>query len=174
MSLQAKIPYQPALLAEIPHLRAYARLMTTDVQSADDGVMVCLEQVSSLIDELGSYFPRIWPLKLLSTYILANERANSRDPVPCTVSSWADAQKQELHQTLTILSANERAAVILVSCNRYLPIELSVVCNCTHAEVRQRFRKGMMQLAKVIYSGSHFEGLAQPGNLDHRIRKSLI
>jgi DNA-directed RNA polymerase specialized sigma24 family protein len=161
MSPQAKIPYQPTLLAEIPHLRAYARLMIIDVQRADDGVMACLEQVSSLIDEVRSHFPRIWPLKILSTYILANERANSRDAVPCTASNRADAQKQELHQALTILSANERAAVILVSCNRYLPIELSVVCNCTHAEVKQRFRKGMMQLSKLIYTCSHWDRLAQ-------------
>jgi DNA-directed RNA polymerase specialized sigma24 family protein len=174
MSLQAKTPYQPALLAEIPHLRAYARLMIIDVQRADAGVMVCLEQVSSLIDEVGSHFPRIWPLKILSTYILANERASSRDPVPCTASSWGDVQKQELLQALATLTANERAAVILVSCNRYLPIELSVVCNCTHAEVRQRFRKGTMRLSKLIYTGSHFERLAQLGNLDHQMRKSLI
>lgn len=114
------------LVAEIPHLRRFARSLVGDRESADDLVQDCLERAWSRAHLLRSEGElRVWLFTILHNLYVSSLRKRRRETrlaaVPGRVEAQSSPARQELGVTmddleraLDALDDDQRAALLLV------------------------------------------------------------
>jgi len=163
MPVHAQADLASATLAEIPHLRAYARLMANDPSEAEREVEATLESVSAdeiLWSDRSQLRVRIF--KILRGYLARDQRFTLQRDIPRSYgnlcSSYAatgaangDAQTvRDVGPTLLRLDFGDREAIILSAAARFSDQEIAEICGCAPETVRGRVHRGRAQLAKIL------------------------
>jgi RNA polymerase sigma-70 factor (ECF subfamily) len=154
-----------AILAELPHLRAYARLMTNDRSEAEREVEATLESASA--DDIGwrdKARLRVSLFKILRGFLARDRRSMLKRDIPHSYSSPfpagtangdaqtdGDAQTvREVGPTLLRLDFGDREAIILSAAARFSDPEIAEICGCAPETIRGRVHRGRAQLAKIL------------------------
>ncbi len=152
-----------AILTELPHLRAYARLMTNDRSEADREIEATLDSASG--DDIGCSDKaqlRVSLFKILRGFLARDQRSMLQREVPHSYGSFcsydaaigaanSDAQTvTDVGPTLLRLDFEDREAIILSAAAKFSDLEIAEVCGCAPETVRGRVRRGRAQLAKIL------------------------
>ncbi len=151
------------LLVEIPHLRAYARMMMTDVSAADKQVMETLDCVLS--------YGKEWRdrthlrVRLFATLRALLERDESLRPLiarqeyaPITMSLNTAPESGSrrvqipigLGAALAVVRFDDRNAVILSMAAGFSDKETAEICGCATQIVRGRVQSGLARLSELM------------------------
>ncbi|MFY9639406.1 MAG: hypothetical protein WCD20_12220 [Rhodomicrobium sp.] len=152
-----------AILTELPHLRAYARLMTNDRSEAEREVEATIESASG--DDIGCSDKaqlRVSLFKILRGFLARDQRSMLQRDVPHSYGSFcsydaaigaanSDAQTvKEVGPTLLRLDFKDREAIILSAVAKFSDLEIAEICGSAPETVRGRVRRGSAQLAKIL------------------------
>ena len=163
MPVHAQADLASAIVAELPHLRAYARLMTNDPSEAEREVEATLKSASA--DDIGFSGRsqlRVRLFKILRGFLARDQRSMLQRDIPHSYaslcSSYAatgtangDAQTvTEVRPTLLRLDFGDREAIILSAAARFSDQEIAEICGCAPETVRGRVHRGRAQLAKIL------------------------
>ena len=152
-----------AILLEIPHLRAYARLMTNGRSELDRQVEDTLESVSA-DDIFGCDRSqlRIRLFQVLRGFLSRDPRSMVQRDIPhsygnpCSPQAVAgdavsDAQTvTEVGPAILRLDFEDREAIILSAAARFSDQEIAEICGSAPDTVRSRVHRGREQLAKIL------------------------
>jgi RNA polymerase sigma-70 factor (ECF subfamily) len=154
------------LVAELPHLRRYARALVKDPESADDLVQDCLERAWSRSHLLRSKAElRTWLFTILHNIYVSGVRKHARDPL-LVVDGNADstgttppAQEhnlalRELPEALAALDADQRAAVLLVGLEDLSYREAASVLGIPLGTLMSRLHRGRRRLRVLMEGGA--------------------
>jgi len=163
MPVHAQPGLASAILAEIPRMRAYARLMTNDRSEADREVEETLISVSAndicwsdqdqlrvaLFIVLRSFLPRTRRPPLLQRV---------RDAYGAFCCSFAalgrtdarDRAVTDVGPALLLLSFEEREAMILSAAAGFAELEIAEICGCARETVKERVQNGRARLSKLL------------------------
>jgi RNA polymerase sigma-70 factor (ECF subfamily) len=125
-----------AILAELPEMRAFARLMVNDRQQADDYVAAAITLAMSNKDGL----PKRGDLRLsLFTILRKCIAQNGRKPSGDAQAVFAaEGDSDTAIKAVMQLSPEEREAIILSVAADFSVREIAVICECTVPEVQSR------------------------------------
>ena len=163
MPVHAQTDLASAILTEIPHLRAYARLMTNDRSEAEREVEATIKSVSA-DDILWSDKAqlRVSLFKILRGYLARDQRSMLQRDIPhsygnlcsydaATGAANSDAQTvRDVGPTLLRLDFGDREAIILSAAAKFSDLEIAEICGCAPETVRGRVHRGRAQLAKIL------------------------
>lgn len=154
------------LVAELPHLRRYARALVTNPACADDLVQDCLERAWSRSHLLRSKAElRTWLFTILHNIYGSGVRKHAREPllVPdlnadCAASTPPaqehDLALRELPGALAALDADQRAAVLLVGLEDLSYREAASVLGIPLGTLMSRLHRGRSRLRALMEGGS--------------------
>jgi RNA polymerase sigma-70 factor, ECF subfamily len=161
------MPVQPglasAILAEIPRMRAYARLMTNDRSEADREVEETLLSLSA--DDIcwsdGAQL-RVALFIILRSFLARTRRPpllqGVRDAYGAFCCSFAALGRPDagnhavtgVGPALLLLSFEEREAVILSAAAGFAEQEIAEICGCAGETVQERVQNGRARLAELL------------------------
>ena len=151
-----------AILTEIPHLRAYARLMTDDVASADHDVTETLKRALSNIEELCKRTGlRVQLLRILRNFLIDSELAPrkfkglsaiyERLKGPFRIANGGHGQRPMcLPSALLHLNFEDREAVVLRAGVRLSREEAAKIIGCELHVYDARVRCGFARLSELL------------------------
>jgi len=151
-----------AILAEIPHLRAYAGLMTNDVSSADREVTEALQRALSNIERLRKRQGlRVQLLKILRNILVIGEAAPGKfRPLPAICErlrmpfrNVVDGHRERpdsLVSALLLLNFENREAVVLRAGVRVSREDAAKIIGCELHVYDARVRSGFARLAELL------------------------
>ena len=159
---QVQTCFSEAILTEIPHLRAYATLMTNNVSRAHHGVTETLKHAFTNREGLcqGTGL-RVQLLTILRNLLVASEPASHMvDPFPAIyerlkapfriISGGRAKSPASLASALLSLAFEDRDAVVL-SAGEGLPREdAAKVVGCEATVYDARLRRGFARLAELV------------------------
>jgi RNA polymerase sigma-70 factor, ECF subfamily len=163
MPVHAQPGLAGAILAEIPRMRAYARLMTNCRSEADREVEETLNSV--LADDIrwsGEVQLRAALFKILRGLLARGRRPallqGVRDAYGTFFCSFAalgrtgarDREVTDVGPALLLLSFEEREAMILSAVAGFTDLEIAGICGCARETVRERVQKGRARLAELL------------------------
>ena len=150
------------IVAEIPHLRRYARALLRDPAAADDLVQACLERAlgKSHLWRRGSRL-RPWLFTIMHNLHVAEFRRRARRPVEIDLSEMADppalAPPQETQvearravEALAHLPEDQQAAVILVALEDMTYGEAAAVLGIPRGTLMSRLHRGRERLRTLM------------------------
>jgi RNA polymerase sigma-70 factor (ECF subfamily) len=163
MPVHAQADLASAVLAEIPCMRAYARLMTNDRLEADREVEEAVKCV--LADDIrwsdGAQL-RVALIKILRG-ILARDRRPAllqgvRDAYGTFCCSFAALGRtntrgrtvSDVGPALLQLGFEDREAMVLSAAAGFTELEIAEICGCTRETVRERVQNGRARLAELL------------------------
>ncbi|MGO9171848.1 MAG: hypothetical protein ACLP7P_07770 [Rhodomicrobium sp.] len=163
MPVHAQADLASAILAEIPRMRAYARLMTNDRSEADREVEETLNCVlANDIRWSGMSQLRVALFKILRG-ILARDRRQAlhqgvRDAYGTSCSSFAAIGRAktrgrtvtDVGPALLQLGFEDREAMILSAAAGFQDLEIAEICGCAREIVRERVQRGRARLAELL------------------------
>ena len=135
-----------AILAELPEMRAFARLMVNDRHQADDEVAAALTLAMSNRDGLRSRGDlRLSLFTILRKCIAQHDRkpssdarADEGDSDETSVSGMNRAPLTAIDKAIMQLSSEEREAIILSVAAEFSLREIAIICECSLPEVESR------------------------------------
>jgi RNA polymerase sigma-70 factor (ECF subfamily) len=138
-----------AILAELPEMRAFARLMVNDLHQADDEVAAALTLAMSDKEGLRSRGDlRLSLFAILRKRIAQHDRkppADARAVFPAEEDSAETSASGMIRVPLTAidkavmqLSSEEREAIILSVAAQFTVREIAIICECSLMEVDRR------------------------------------
>jgi RNA polymerase sigma-70 factor (ECF subfamily) len=176
MSDQVETCLSEAILAEIPHLRAYARLMTDDVASADREVTETLRRALSNSEGLCKRIGlRVQLLRILRNFLIDSELAPrkfkglsatyERLKGPFRNANGGPGQRpMSLASALLYLNFENREAVVLRAGVRLSREEAARIIGCEFHVYDARVRCGFARLAELLPAEAEAEAPAtSPG-----------
>jgi RNA polymerase sigma-70 factor, ECF subfamily len=162
MSVHVQTYFSEAVLAEIPHLRAYARLMTNDVNKADREVEETLKRAMSIMDRMSKRADlRVQLLTVLRSFLIGSERSHLRQftMLPATyerlngpfrIGNGHSEGSLSLASALLYLDYEDREAVVLSTGVGFSHREAAKVCNCEVSVYDARLSRGLKQLTELL------------------------
>ncbi len=152
-----------AILAEIPHLRAYARLMTNDRSEADREVEETLKAIpANNIRCCGKAQLRAGLFKIMHGLLVRDLGPALRRGVPepygalCSLvaairTASGDAQTMaDVGPALLRLDFEDREAIILSAAAKFSHLEIAGICGCEPERVKDSLIKGRAELAQLL------------------------
>ena len=138
-----------AILAELPEMRAFARLMVNDRHQADDEVAAALTLAMSNRDGLRSRGDlRLSLFTILRKCIAQHDRKPSSDAradfpaegdsAETSASGMNRAPLTAIDKAIMQLSSQEREAIILSVAAEFPDREIAIICECSLREVESR------------------------------------
>jgi len=161
---QVQTCFSEAILAEISHLRAYARLMTNDVSSADREVTETLKRALSNIEGLCNRTGlRVKLLTILRNILVIGEAAPGRLKALSAIYERLKApfrivanghpeRPDSLATALLRLNFGDREAVVLRAGVRVSREEAAKIIGCELHVYDARVRSGFARLAELLPS----------------------
>jgi RNA polymerase sigma-70 factor (ECF subfamily) len=144
MSVHVRTYFSEAVLAEIPHLRAYAGSMTNDLSKADREVEETLKCALSIIDPMSPPANlRFRLLRVLRSFLIVSERMNRKDLIA------QPAIDERLNRPFRVASGWDREAVILSAAVRLSHQEAAKMCGCKVDVYAERVTRGLTRLAEL-------------------------
>jgi len=167
---RARTPLSRHLLAEIPHLRAYARMMTNDRCKADQGVEETLKYI--LVDR--NSWPMRRRLRVPLFAILRNLLARDHNMLHKELRKGFEPQETVAPDSLerasghvqvlggfgnalALLHLEDREAIILTVAAGFTDLDAAEICSCTPKIIRGRVQRGFAWLAELL--PAHSAGL---------------
>lgn len=148
-----------AVVAEIPHLRRYARALLRDATAADDLVQDCLERSLS---RLHLFRPgtrlRSWLFAVLHNLFISQARTTQRrrsdsmaEPpdTPVEAVQTIRIEARDMVRALEILSAEQRAVVLLIGLEDLSYQEAAEVLGVPIGTVMSRLSRGRERLRQL-------------------------
>ncbi len=163
------------LVAEIPHLRRYARSLTRDPHAADDLVQGCLERA---LNRFHLWQPhrrlRPWLFTIMHNLFIDTQRhrANRSPALPLdelhVPPSQAAGQEHHLAARAVLeqidqLPPDQREAVLLVGVNELSYAEAAEVLGVPPGTLMSRLHRGRAKLRERL-------GMAEPGPAIRRVK----
>lgn len=140
-----------AILAEIPRLRVYARLMTNDVSIADQGVSDTLEHALSNAEPLRTCKDlRIHLFTILRSVLVSAETALGKFKGPFQVENAHLKRPISLAIALLCLTFEGREAVVLRAGLRLPREEAATIIGCELYLYDARVLRGLTRLAELL------------------------
>jgi RNA polymerase sigma-70 factor, ECF subfamily len=149
------------ILLELPHLRAYARLMTNDQYQADREVEETLKRAMAIMDRLSNQCDlRIQLLTILRSFLIAGEPARkdleARSGIyeklnsPFHIGNGHGENPVSLLSALVLLDYEDREALVLTAGVRLSPLEAAKISGCEVGEHSARLCRGFARLAELF------------------------
>ena len=151
-----------AILAEIPHLRSYSRLMTNDVSIADREVAEALQRALSHIERLRKRNGlRVQLLTILRSILVTGEAAPGKlRPLAAiyerlkmpfrSMAARHPERPDSLASALLLLNFEDREAVVLRAGVRVLREDAAKIIGCEPHVYDARVRSGFARLAELL------------------------
>ena len=162
MSVHVRTYFSEAVLTEIPHLRAYARLMTNDLYKADHEVEETVKRAMSIMDRMSKRADlRVQLLTILRGFLISAALRRRRDFIgspaiyekltsPFRIGNGHSDEPLSLASALMYLDFEDREAVVL-STGMSLPYqEAAKLCTCEIRMYEARLRHGLTRLAQLL------------------------
>jgi RNA polymerase sigma-70 factor (ECF subfamily) len=163
MRENAQTDFSSAILAEIPHLRAYARLMTNDRSEADREVEETLKAIpANAIRCCGKAQLRAMLFKIMHGLLVRDLGPALRRGVPepsgalCSLEAAirtanGDAQTMAgVGAALLRLDFDHREAIILSAAAKFSHLEIAGISGCEPERVRDSLIRGRAELAQLL------------------------
>lgn len=150
------------MVGQIPSLRRYAWALVADRTRADDLVQDCLERAWSLSHLFrGQEDIRVWLFTILHNLYVSSVRRQSRQPVIIPLMDHLEgpsvrpvqeisAEIADLDRALAGLSADQRAAVLLVGVEDMTYQEAATVLAIPVGTLMSRLHRGRKQLRALM------------------------
>jgi RNA polymerase sigma-70 factor (ECF subfamily) len=159
--------FTEGLLALIPYLRAFARMMARDPAEADD---LAQEALAKAWQSRSSFAPgtnlKAWLFMILRNQFYSEKRRSWRNveldqeaaerSLVAIEDPDATLQLNELRMALAALPAEQREALILVGAAGMPYEEVAEICGCAVGTIKSRVSRGR-QLLLHIYQSGRFE-----------------
>ena len=149
----------------IPGLRRYARAWLRDAATADDLVQDCLERAVGSWRKRHGDAVRPWLYAILHNLLVDHGRRQARRGTPVAIDMVADAvlavpaeqstgiEHSDLMRALDILSADQRAAILLVSVEDLSYAEAAAILGVPTGTLMSRLSRGRDRLSELIGAG---------------------
>ncbi|WP_158915813.1 sigma-70 family RNA polymerase sigma factor [Caulobacter sp. S45] len=176
----AEAEFQRALVAMIPHMRAFARSLTGDATQADDLAQetVLKAWTNRTAFEIGSNL-KAWLFMILRNQFYSDKRRSWRsvplDPEVAERSLVANDDPSaaldldDLRQALNRLPIPQREALILVGASGLSYEEAAVICGCAVGTVKSRVSRARVALDALLTSGDFTRDGAPAGDAGRKI-----
>ena len=156
--------FTDGLVALIPHLRAFARMMTHDPAQADD---LAQEALAKAWQSRASFAPgtnlKAWTFMILRNQFYSEKRRSWRsveldqEAAERTLIAVNDPdatlQLNELRMALAALPTDQREALILVGAAGMPYEDVAEICGCAVGTVKSRVCRGRQTLSRLVQSG---------------------
>lgn len=154
-------PDSGLLIAEIPHLRRYARALMRDADAADDLVQLCLERA---INKLHLWHRdrklRTWLFTIMRNLHIDQVRKRAVNGVPVSLDLVAEpsqpARQDEILFTKSVLtaidqlSAEHREVIILIGLNEFSYTEAAEVLSIPIGTLMSRLSRARDKLRQAL------------------------
>lgn len=161
MKVITQSQFSDKMLAEIPHMRAYSRMMTNDVSSADKHVFDTITQICRMRSSaMGSLQFRVQLFKILRHYLataepppFGNSTTNRLTPPRMhrfLPSDTYPTKPLTLPAALRYLDFDARDAVVLIKGAGITPRNAALVSYCHESAINLRLRRGILLLNKLM------------------------
>ena len=158
--------FKRALVALIPHLRAFARTLTGNPTSADD---LAQDAMLKAWDARGSYqmgtHMKAWTFMILRNQFYSDRRRSWRqvqldqEAAERTLVAIDDPASplalDELRLALTMLPLEQREALILVGAGGFAYEEAAAICDCAVGTVKSRVSRARRALQAILDGGTY-------------------
>lgn len=157
--------FEEALVAAIPHLRAFARSFSPDVSRADDLVQETLVKAWHSRDSFapGTNF-RAWLFTILRNVFITQSRKLKRevsDPDSTYTNSLSVPPEQDGHMELREFYAaleqlpfDQREALMLIGAEGFSYEEAAEICGCAVGTIKSRVGRARAALNSMLDEGS--------------------
>jgi RNA polymerase sigma-70 factor (ECF subfamily) len=163
------------LVALIPYLRAFARMMTHDPVEADD---LAQEALAKAWQSQASFTPgtnlKAWLFMILRNQFYSEKRRSWRsveldqDAAERTLVAVSDPdaslELNELRMALAALPAEQREALILVGAAGLPYEDVADICGCAIGTIKSRVSRGRQLLASLVETGDFDRDDLAPGS----------
>lgn len=174
---QANDPFKTDLLELIPFLRAFARSLCGNPETADDLAQETLVKAwqSRNTFETGTNL-KAWLFTILRNQFYSDRRrawrqapwdqdAAERIPGSAEEQSWA-AELSDTARALRSLSDEQREALILVGAGGFSYEDAALICNCAVGTVKSRVARARKSLMSILDGEDALPSAAQSGQGD--------
>jgi RNA polymerase sigma-70 factor, ECF subfamily len=172
------------ILALIPRLNRYARVLTRDITAAEDLVQECIARA---LEKIHLWQPgtdlRAWLFTILYRQHITNLRRDARQHdylksqeadlnVAISPNQTAHLEVRELERALAALPAEQRSVLLLVGLNGMGYAEAAAVVNTPLGTVRSRVARGRESLRQStgLFPGHHSRSAEMTANRDSQNR----
>jgi len=154
--------FSEALLRELQHLRAYARLMMNDLYKADHEVEKTLRRAMSITGRMSGWADlRVQLLTILRSFLIGSEHGPRRhltaSPAiyerlnsPFRIRNRYSESSLSLASALICLDFEDREAVVLSAGVKLSHREAAKMCGCEVSVYNARLRRGFARLAELV------------------------
>ena len=156
--------FTSGLVALIPYLRAFARMMARDATEADD---LAQEALAKAWQSRASFTPgtnlKAWMFMILRNQFYSEKRRSWRsveldqEAAERTLIAINDPnaalELNELRMALAALPSEQREALILVGAAGMPYEEVAEICGCAVGTVKSRVSRGRQTLSRIFESG---------------------
>jgi RNA polymerase sigma-70 factor (ECF subfamily) len=159
--MQAQARFSEAVLLDIRHLRAYARLMTNDLHQADGQVEETLRRALTSGDRMFTAADlAVQLLTILRGLLIAGERTRNKLAIQSTIyeqvnrpfiigNQTSDGERR-LASALMRLEYQDREALVLNASGRFDHLEAAEVCGCDVIEYKARLYSGRVRFKELL------------------------
>ncbi len=182
----ASAQFKADLLDLIPFLRAFARSLCGNQETADD---LAQETLVKAWQARGSFAPgtnlKAWLFTILRNQFYSDRRrawrqapwdqdAAERIPGSNSEQTWA-AELSDTARALTWLSDEQREALILVGAGGFSYEDAAAICKCAVGTVKSRVARARKSLLAILDGGEPLPQASQPqkGDAAHEILAQL-
>jgi RNA polymerase sigma-70 factor (ECF subfamily) len=170
--------FQREMVALVPQLRAFARMMAGDMDRADDLVQDAVARALKARDQFepGSNL-RAWLFTILrNQYINQFRRRRVTEPMTDPEYEWAGSQGGqdtrvewlEARRALDVLSAEHREVLMLVAIGGFSYEAASAVCGCPVGTIKSRLSRARTELRRQLEAGSGRTAARMPAAVEER------
>lgn len=152
----------------IPHLRAFARSLTQDADSADDLVQ---DTIVRAMDACHQFTPgtnfKAWMFTILRNLHVNGLRRKYRtqplDDVSAALHSVPAGQDSslefaDLKRALARMSHDQREVLVLVGAAGFSYEEAAAICGCAVGTIKSRLSRARRELMRLMVGGSSTDG----------------
>ena len=157
----AEQPFQTALVAAIPNLRAFAISLCGNVQTANDLVQETMLKAWTHRTkfEQGTNF-KSWLFTILRNTYFSDFRRGKREVqdvdgmAAATLSTHPEQPGHmdmlDFQRSLALLSEDQREALILVGAEGFSYDETAAICGCAVGTIKSRVNRARIRLAELM------------------------
>jgi RNA polymerase sigma-70 factor (ECF subfamily) len=164
--LKLEAQFKRELIALIPHLRAFARTLAGEPAGADD---LAQDAMMKAWDARASYQMgtnmKAWTFMILRNQFYSEKRRSWRqtqldqDAAERTLVAPDDPESpvalDELRQSIAMLPAEQREALILVGAGGFAYEEAADICGCAVGTVKSRVSRARKALQGILQQGAY-------------------
>ena len=158
--------FQTQLVALVPHMRAFARMLTMDAAEADD---LAQDALANAWSARASYTMgtnlKAWAFMILRNRIYSERRRSWRfapldpevaeRPLVASDDPTQAMQLNELRMAMAALPADQREALILVGAGGLAYEEAAAICGCAVGTMKSRVNRARGALRDMVETGDY-------------------